>query len=64
MLSEIAHATLSKPPSYAEIILLDEQIRGVCRRLPEESLPAALPPLTGGTPFHSRLLTLVAHSPA
>jgi hypothetical protein len=47
LLAEVAHATLSKLPSYAEVILLDEKVRAVCRALPEESQPASIPPLTG-----------------
>jgi hypothetical protein len=59
--SQVAHATLSTPPTYAEIMLLDEKVRIVCRKLPEESQPASIPPLSGCTFLESVLLTLFVH---
>jgi hypothetical protein len=53
LLAEVAHATLSKLPSYADVILLDEKVRAVCRALPEDSQPASIPPLTGSMFFSS-----------
>jgi hypothetical protein len=61
LLSEVVHATLSTPPSYADIMLLDEKVRSVCRTVPEKSQPASIPPLSGRTFLQSRLLTLFVH---
>jgi hypothetical protein len=64
LVSEVAYATLSTPPTYAEIMLLDEKARNVCRALPEESQPAAIPPLSGRKLLQPGLLTLFVHSTA
>jgi hypothetical protein len=45
-MADVAGITMSKAPSYVEIVGLDEKIRALARMVPEDSKPVAIPPVS------------------